>query len=454
MKKNISRREFVKDAGLGAAALAAAAACGRGTVGSTSGSAAGSDEGPEEMPLRTNPKDGDKVSLLGYGCMRWPMIKDENGKDIIDQAKVDEMVDYALAHGVNYFDSSPVYLMGQSEEATGKSLSRHPRESYFVATKLSNFGDPSREEAMRMYKASFEHFRTDYIDYYLLHSISGAEAFQKRYVDNGMMDFLLKEREAGRIRNLGFSFHGPKEGFDSLMVEHEKYHFDFVQIQMNYVDWNHSGGRDTDASYLYDELVKRNLPVVIMEPLLGGQLANVPRKIADMLKEREPAKSVASWAFRFCGTHPGVFTVLSGMTYLDHLKDNLDTFLHFKPLNEEELAMLESAAGMIRDYPLVPCTGCQYCMPCPYGIDIPGIFRHYNGCVNDGTIAESTEQKDFRKLKRKYLTSYDKAIETVRQADHCVTCGECMSHCPQHIRIPQQLRRIDNYIENLKQETL
>ena len=454
MKKNISRREFVKDAGLGAAALAAAAACGRGTVGSTSASAAGSDEGPEEMPLRTNPKDGDKVSLLGYGCMRWPMIKDENGKDIIDQAKVDEMVDYALAHGVNYFDSSPVYLMGQSEEATGKSLSRHPRESYFVATKLSNFGDPSREEAMRMYKASFEHFRTDYIDYYLLHSISGAEAFQKRYVDNGMMDFLLKEREAGRIRNLGFSFHGPKEGFDSLMVEHEKYHFDFVQIQMNYVDWNHSGGRDTDASYLYEELTKRNLPVVIMEPLLGGQLANVPRKIADMLKEKEPAKSVASWAFRFCGTHPGVFTVLSGMTYLDHLKDNLDTFLHFKPLSEEELALLESVAGMIRDYPLVPCTACQYCMPCPYGIDIPGIFRHYNSCVNDGLIAESAAQKDFRKLKRKYLTSYDKAIESVRQADHCITCGECVSHCPQHIRIPQQLRRIDTYIENLKQETL
>ena len=454
MSKDISRREFVKTAGVGAAALAAAAACGRGTVGSTSGSAAGSDEGPEEMPLRTNPKDGDKVSLLGYGCMRWPMIKDENGKDIIDQAKVDEMVDYALAHGVNYFDSSPVYLMGQSEEATGKSLSRHPRESYFVATKLSNFGDPSREEAMRMYKASFEHFRTDYIDYYLLHSISGAEAFQKRYVDNGMMDFLLKEREAGRIRNLGFSFHGPKEGFDSLMVEHEKYHFDFVQIQMNYVDWNHSGGRDTDASYLYDELVKRNLPVVIMEPLLGGQLANVPRKIADMLKEREPAKSVASWAFRFCGTHPGVFTVLSGMTYLDHLKDNLQTYLHFKPLSEEELALLESVAGMIRDYPLVPCTACQYCMPCPYGIDIPGIFRHYNSCVNDGLIAESAAQKDFRKLKRKYLTSYDKAIESVRQADHCITCGECVSHCPQHIRIPQQLRRIDNYIENLKQETL
>ncbi len=449
MSEKISRREFVKRAGVGTAALAAVAACGRGTV--RSSDPAGDEGG---MPMRVNPKDGDAVSLLGYGCMRWPMIKDSEGKDIIDQAKVDEMVDYAIAHGVNYFDSSPVYLMGQSEEATGKSLSRYPRSSYYVATKMSNFRDYSREESLRMYRASFERFRTDYIDYYLLHSLSDADAFRTRYVDNGMMDFLLAEREAGRIRNLGFSFHGPKEGFDSLMEVHDRYHFDFVQIQMNYVDWNHSGSRETDASHMYAELVKRNLPVVIMEPLLGGQLASVPRRIADMLKEREPSKSVASWAFRFCGTYPGVFTVLSGMTYMDHLKDNLDTFLHFDPLDEGELDLLESVAGMIRNYPLVPCTACQYCMPCPYGIDIPGVFRHYNSCVNEGTIAESAAQEDFRKLRRKYLTSYDKAIESVRQADHCITCGECVSHCPQHIRIPAELRRIDAYVEKLKQSTL
>lgn len=446
----MNRREFVKKAGLGAATVAVTAACGR-TKGNSTSSV---NDTPEEMPLRTNPKDGDAVSLLGYGCMRWPMIKDESGKDIIDQSKVDELIDYAIAHGINYFDSSPVYLQGQSEEATGKSLSRYPRDSYFVATKLSNFSDWSREESMRMYKASFEYFRTDYIDYYLLHSLSDANAFKTRYLDNGMMDFLLKERELGHIRNLGFSFHGNQAGFDSLMAEHEKYHFDFVQIQMNYVDWNHAGGRNTNASYLYEELTKRNIPVIIMEPLLGGQLASVPKVVAETLKSREPSKSVASWAFRFCGTFPGVFTVLSGMTYMTHLQDNLDSFLHFVPLTGEELDMLENTAGIIRNYPLVPCTGCQYCMPCPYGINIPEIFKHYNSCVNEGLIAESAEQEDFKKLRKRYLTSYNSAIESVRQADHCISCGQCLSHCPQHIRIPGELRRIDNYIEKLKQGTL
>jgi hypothetical protein len=142
------------------------------------------------------------------------------------------------------------------------------------------------------------------------------------------------------------------------------------------------------------------------------------------------------------------------MTYMEHLEDNLKTFLHFKPLNDEEMEFLKEAAGLIRKYPLIPCTNCQYCMPCPYGIDIPTIFKHYNSCVNDGFIAQSTDQKDFKKLKKIYLSTYDKAVETIRQADHCISCNTCVSHCPQHIRIPRELRRIDNYVEALKQEKL
>jgi len=191
-----------------------------------------------------------------------------------------------------------------------------------------------------------------------------------------------------------------------------------------------------------------------MEPLLGGRLSDVPKVVAERFKEREPQASVASWAFRFCGTMPGVMCALSGMTYMEHLQDNISTFEHFKPLTDEELVFLEEMAGLINDYPLVPCTNCQYCMPCPYGIDIPGVFKHYNGCVSEGEIAQSTEQKDFRKLKKKYLASYDKAIASVRQADHCISCGQCMPHCPQSIQIPRELRRIDAYVESLKQETL
>jgi hypothetical protein len=443
--KDISRRDFIKVAGAGAVALGAAAACKPGS--GKSGKDADVSEG---MPLRTNPNSGDKVSLLGYGCMRWQMIPGPDGRQIVDQDSVNELVDYALANGINYFDTAPVYLQGQSERAAAIALSRHPRNSYFLATKLSNqSGDASFERSLKMYQDSFKNLQTDYIDYYLIHIIRDGADWRRRAVDNGMMDFLVRERAAGRIRNLGLSVHPTRAGFDEVMTYHEKYHFDFCQIQMNYVDWY-----DGDAEYLYSELDKRGIPVVIMEPLLGGQLSSVPKVVAEQFKEREPDASVASWAFRFCGTKPRVLTTLSGMTYMEHLQDNIKTFQHFKPLNDEEMDFLKEAAGLIRNHPLVPCTNCQYCMPCPFGIDIPTIFKHYNDAVNEGTIAQSVEQKDFKKLKKAYLTSYDKAIESIRQADHCISCNQCVPHCPQQIRIPRELRRIDNYIEKLKQETL
>ena len=450
----MERRDFIKISGAGALALGAAA------VGCAPKKAATSqaEEGPEEMVLRENPVNGDKVSLLGFGCMRWPMI-DVDGQRVIDQEAVNEMVDYAIEHGINYFDTSPAYLMGQSEKAAGIALSRHPRDKYFIATKLSNFNNATPEASIQMYKDSFEQLKTDYFDYYLLHAIGsgGVAAFEQRYVQNGMMDFLIKEKEAGRIRNLGFSFHGAPGEFDELIGLHDsgKYHWDFVQIEMNFVDWNHADGRrNANASYLYEELDKRGIPIVIMEPLLGGRLANVPEAIATQMKEREPDKSIASWAFRFCGTHPRVLCTLSGMTNMDPLLDNVKTFTHFKPLTEEELDFLERMATQMMEYPTVNCTDCKYCMPCPWGIDIPGIFKHYNTSVTEGRYPQTQEQKDYQKLKKAYLVSYNRAIPTLRQAEHCIHCGECLSHCPQSIQIPRELQRINRYIEKLKQDTL
>lgn len=449
--KDINRRDFLKISGAGAIGIGVASCTGK-TGQANAASTKSDDRGPEQMEYRKCGED--TVSLLGYGCMRWQMIKDENGRDIIDQNSVNELVDYAIAHGINYFDSAPIYLQGQSERATAKALLRYPRDSYFIATKLSNMrGARSYEESVAMYRQSLANYETDHLDYYLLHAISGLKNFEERFIENGVLDFLLEERRKGHIRNLGFSFHGNAEGFAELVALHDKYHWDFVQIQMNYVDWTHANG-EADAEYMYKLLDEREIPIVIMEPLLGGQLSNVPVVIADKLKEREPSLSIASWAFRFCGSHPRILTVLSGMTYMEHLKDNLDTYLHFKPLTEDELAFLEDVAGMIRDFPLIKCTGCQYCMPCPYGINIPGIFKHYNSSVNEGLVAESSEQENFKTLKRKYLTSYDKAIESVRQADHCIGCGQCAPRCPQHIRIPGELRRIDRYVEKLKRGTL
>ena len=466
MKKTIDRREFIKKTGEGAAlagAVALAGACAPKKTAESLAAAAVDNNAPDvletgKMELRTNSTNGDKVSLLGYGCMRFTMKKDKDGNDIIDQENANNLIDYALAHGVNYFDTAPVYLRGQSEKAVGIALSRHPRNSYFIATKMSNFQSNDRKLAMQLYNDSFKNLQTDYIDYYLLHSLGGggAAGFKARFEDNGVIDFLLGEREKGKIRQLGLSFHGNKESFDDMMALHEKYHWDFVQIQMNYFDWSHADGRrNVNAEYLYEELDKRNLPIVIMEPLQGGRLAKPAQSVVNRLKERDPQASLASWAFRFVGSYPRVMTALSGMVYMEHLQDNLRTFMDFKPLTDEEKTFLDTEiSDLMANFPTVDCNDCKYCMPCPYGIDIPGIFMHYNTCVNEGSFAQSKEQENYRKLRKAYLVSYDRAIPTLRQADHCVGCKQCIPKGPQSIQIPRQLRRIDAYVEKLKQGTL
>lgn len=457
--KEISRRQFLKSAGAGALMAGTAAAGCKPRDAAAPVTTGAVYDGEEQMVMRTNHNTGDRVSLLGYGCMRWPMITDGQGREIIDQKAVNELVDKAMEGGVNYYDTSPVYLQGLSERAAGEALRRYPRDSYFIATKLSNFSVSSQGGSLQMYNNSFEQLYTKYFDYYLLHSIGGGawEKFEKRYISNGMLDFLKKEKQAGRIRNLGFSFHGTKDNFDRILQMHDRgeVHWDFAQIQLNYIDWTHAQApRNVNADYLYEQLSTREIPIVIMEPLQGGRLATLPLNVAERLKAREPDRSLASWAFRFAGTHPGVLTVLSGMASMEPLVENLDTYRRFVPLTGEEMEFLEEMATLIKEYPLVNCNYCNYCMPCPYGIDIPGNFRHYNDMVTEGTFAQSSLQEDYRRLRRAYLASYDRAVDSRRQADHCIGCRECMPHCPQSISIPKEMRRIASYVEQLKQDTL
>ena len=458
--KDISRRSFLKLFGAGTAATAATLA-GCKNPDKTQQQAADEykdqvEPPKDKMTYRTNPRTGDKVSLLGYGMMRLP-TKPDNDKEF-DQEMINREVDYAMEHGLNYFDTSPVYCMGQSERCTGIALSRHPRSSYFVATKLSNFNHDywAREKAIEMYRNSMKELQVDYLDYYLLHAVGGGmDEFNGRYVDNGIMDFLMKEREAGRIRNLGFSFHGMKEVFDEMMVRHDQYHWDFVQIELNYLDWDFadeiSGNRNVDASYLYSELEKRGIPAVIMEPLLGGRLVKLPQYLMTELKQRNPERSVASWAFRCAGTPEGVLTVLSGMTYMEHLKDNLLSYCPLNALSDEEMEYLHGdIAKKIVGLENIPCNDCKYCMPCPYGIDIPAIFVHYNKCKNEGSLPMDVGSPDYRKNRRRYLISLDRVVPRDRQPDHCIQCGQCEPHCPQSIRIPRELAKIDKLIEELK----
>ena len=468
--KDISRRDFLKIFGAGTVATAATMVGCQNKVGDLDPKGTIQPQ-KGQMTYRTNPTTGDKVSLLGYGMMRLPVLESDPNKSgsgreneaPIDQEMVNKLVDKAIEYGVNYFDTSPAYCQGRSEKATGIALSRHKRDEYYIATKMSNFasGTWPREESIAMFYNSLKELQTDYIDYMLLHSIGGGENWEEtlrqRYYDNGIPDFLLEQREKGVVRNLGFSYHGDVKAFDYLLSRHDEYKWDFVQIEMNYLDWhfaNEINDRNTDAEYLYNELAKRNIPVVIMEPLLGGRLANLPDHIVEEMKKREPQRSVASWAFRFCGTYPNVLTSLSGMTYMDHLDDNLATHCPLKPLTDEELNFLEDIAKKVYDLKSIPCTACQYCMPCPFGLDIPGIFTHYNKCIKEGNLAKSQDESDYKKMRRAFLIGYDRSVPKLRQADHCTNCGECLSHCPQRIRIPEMMQKVDEYVEKLKQGTL
>lgn len=455
-KDNIdsSRRRFLRNAGFAALGLSLA-------------SCASKAEGDSEkargtMTYRTNPNTGDTVSILGYGCMRFPTIGMANGTEdqTIDQETVNKLIDKALENGVNYFDTSPAYCKGHSEEATGIALARHPRDKYYIATKLSNFAPQTwpREKSIEMFENSLKYLRTDYIDYLLLHAIGGGgmENFNNRYINNGILDYLKDLRTKGTIRNLGFSFHGDIEVFENALAMHDRgeVHWDFVQIQLNYLDWNASkdeAKRNVNAEYLYNELHRRGIPAVIMEPLLGGRLANVPLAVVDQMKARRPDDSVASWAFRFAGTPEGILTVLSGMTYMDHLNDNLATYSPLEPISADEDAFLTRAANEIRSNNTIPCNYCNYCMPCPYGLDIPAILTHYNRCIIDGNRPQDATDPDYAAQRRAFLYGYDNTVPRLRQADRCVACGTCVGHCPQSIDIPAELLKIDRYVENLRQ---
>lgn len=407
--------------------------------------------------------DGKKVSLLGYGAMRLPTVdgghanawvKQGYSQSGIDQDEMNAQVKYMLEHGVNYFDTSPAYCRGESETRLGTALkaSGAAREDYVIATKLSNFAPQQYplEECKKMFESSLRFLQTDYIDNYLLHSIGsgGFETFSKRYLENGAIDWCAELRAQRRIRNLGFSYHGDPKAFEWCLDHHDTYKWDFCQIQMNYIDWKHAkevNPCNLDAEYLYKTLTEKGIPVVIMEPLLGGRLARYNFALAHELIPLDPEATLAKWAFRFCGTYPNVMTVLSGMTKRSDVEENCATFSPLTPCNETELAAFERAAQAFLKLDTIPCTSCSYCMPCPYGLDIPQLFAFKNAVL---TAREPMPTKQILKLYRTMVP------EELRRADHCTGCGRCQSHCPQSIDIPKEIAAIDAWVDSLKDEVV
>ena len=437
-QNEMNRREFLRRLGLGAGSAMALMALEPLQTFADNKKKATSNR----MTYRVQHGSGEQISLLGFGMMRLPNNQDE----------VNQLVDYAIEHGVNYYDTAPMYMGGQSEVLMGNALSRHPRDKYFVATKMSNQNRRSWsfEESKAMYERSLEKLKVDYIDYYLLHGIGGGmDSLKGRFLDNGVLDFLLKEREAGRIKHLGFSYHGDVRDFDWLLDHQEQYHWDFCQIQMNFLDWRHAsmrGGRrsDADAEYLYGKCEKTGVQCVVMEPLRGGAFGRMAQELTDQLHAVHPNDSSARWAFRWVGSFTNILTVLSGMNRMDHLEENVKTFSPLDPCTEQENELLAQIADQMSGFPTIPCTTCAYCMPCSYGVDIPGNFAYYNKAVNEHILPlPDPTSADYAERKQQFTYGYKQALPNEKTwAKKCQDCEECLSKCPQQIRIPNQLARI------------
>ena len=387
----------------------------------------------------------ERVSLLGYGCMRFPVREDDPSNIVEEEAE--KLIDQAIASGITYFDTAYPYHGGRSEEVSSRILRKYPRSSYYLADKLPIWLIKKDEDTKRYFEEQLVRCQVEYFDIYLVHSLDRNKyRICEQY---HVFDTLKRLKEEGKIRHLGFSFHDDAGLLEQILDDHS---WDFVQIQLNYVDYRHASGINFNADYLYDELDKRGIPVVVMEPLLGGRLASLTDYLNARLKQHRPQESVASWAFRFAGTYPEVLTVLSGMTLMEHLQDNLRSYAPLKPLTDSELAFLQEIATEMVGLNTIPCNDCKYCMPCPYGIDIPANLLYYNKCVNEGNVPHEAQDAAYRKSRRAFLIGYDRSVPKLRQADHCIACGECVSHCPQRIKIPRELRRIDEMVEKLKRE--
>ena len=462
----ITRREAIKEmlyAGIGLAVGGSLLeACGG--KGAPKGDEAPSipwTEAPEGSKIDTRRWDkmGETLGMLGMGLMRLPTLSSGGSQGFghrvpLDQEAVNEMIDYAIAHGVNYFDTAPAY--GEPERVSGIALSRHPRESYKIATKMSNMAwggqTPTLEQAKDMFENSLKNLQVDYVDFLLLHNVSSVDNYNLRFRDNGVWEYILAQKAAGKIKHLGFSFHGSNADFPGLV---DLYDWDFVQIQLNYADWKDmpsgfgpSTGK-TSAEFLYNHLVGKGIPVLVMEPVKGGALANVSDALAGVMREKHPDLTPAGNALTYVGSLPGVMVTLSGMSTLDQLKENVSLFTGFKPFNEKDMAFMQTVADLYMSNTHIPCTACSYCMPCPHGVNIPGNFKVFN-TSSDALMVPDPDNRDksYKAKKKAFLKLYDDLAYGTK-ASACTSCDACLPKCPQHIRIPQQLKMISDLVAKL-----
>lgn len=377
--------------------------------------------------MLTNDFQGLALSRLGFGAMRLPLLPGRKEPTAIDEAQVDAMVDYAMAHGVNYFDTAHPYHGGLSERVLGRSLARYPRQSWYLADKYPGHQIAQRYDPAAIFEEQLERCGVDYFDFYLLHNVY--ENSIQVYMDPqwGILDYFVEQKRLGRIKHLGFSCHG---GLPTLarFLDYCGDKMEFCQLQLNYLDWTLQQGREK-----YDLLTARGIPVWVMEPIRGGRLAALTGGQMDALRRLRPQDSAAAWALRFLQGLPNVKMILSGMSDLEQMVENVDTFTQDRPLTEAETAaLLELAEGM-KD--AVPCTACRYCCDgCPMGLDIPAMIA----ACNEARFALSSNVR----------MRFDALPEDKRPAA-CIACGKCSRTCPQGIDVPAVLKELAQTMEKI-----
>lgn len=368
---------------------------------------------------------GEEIRKLGFGLMRLPMIGDEVD---IEQMKV--MVDKFLAAGFTYFDTAYGYIGGKSEKAVKEALvDRYPRESFQLATKLPAWaGAKTAEEAKQMFYTSLERTGAGYFDFYLLHNLGNDRT--QVFEDFGIWEYAKELKEKGLIKHLGFSMHDTADNLEKVLIAHPE--AEFVQLQINYADWE---SESVQSRKCWEVCRKYGKPVIIMEPVKGGNLANLPAPVASVFTGANPEVSQSSWAIRFAASLEGLVTVLSGMSNIEQMEDNLKTMSDFKPLTDDERKVIDKAVEVMNATPRIPCTSCKYCVKdCPQQINIPGIFGAMNTLLVYGNEASAKG-------------SYGWATNKGGKASDCLACGQCESACPQHIDIIEQLKGIAAKLE-------